>query len=111
MGVEIVEKACQVPCKLIADNAGHEGAVVVGNLLRLKDEKMGFNAQTGCYVNMIEAGGHTLRCMRATPGTKRYTNSRQSKGDSPAQTILNKKRGNARHNGRICRRLGLTAHK
>ncbi|CDI81785.1 heat shock protein 60, putative [Eimeria acervulina] len=56
MGVEIVEKACQVPCKLIADNAGHEGAVVVGNLLRLKDEKMGFNAQTGCYVNMIEAG-------------------------------------------------------
>lgn len=56
MGVEIVEKACQVPCKLIADNAGHEGAVVVGNLLRLKDQKMGFNAQTGCYVNMVEAG-------------------------------------------------------
>ncbi|CDI73662.1 heat shock protein 60, putative [Eimeria praecox] len=56
MGVEIVEKACQVPCKLIADNAGHEGAVVVGNLLRLKDNKMGFNAQTGSYVNMVEAG-------------------------------------------------------
>ncbi|CDJ50806.1 heat shock protein 60, putative [Eimeria brunetti] len=56
MGVEIVEKACQVPCKLIADNAGHEGAVVVGNLLRLKDQAMGFNAQTGSYVNMIEAG-------------------------------------------------------
>nr|UYX46111.1 HSP60 [Eimeria stiedai] len=56
VGVEIVQKACQVPCKLIADNAGHEGAVVVGNLLRQKDPNLGFNAQTGEYVNMIQAG-------------------------------------------------------
>ncbi|KAL8447964.1 hypothetical protein Emag_004162 [Eimeria magna] len=56
VGVEIVQKACQVPCKLIADNAGHEGAVVVGNLLRHKDPNLGFNAQTGEYVNMIQAG-------------------------------------------------------
>lgn len=56
VGVEIVQKACQVPCKLIADNAGHEGAVVVGNLLRHNDPSLGFNAQTGEYVNMIQAG-------------------------------------------------------
>lgn len=56
VGVEIVQKACQVPCKLIADNAGHEGAVVVGNLLRHNDTNLGFNAQTGEYVNMIQAG-------------------------------------------------------
>lgn len=56
VGVEIVQKACQVPCKLIADNAGHEGAVVVGNLLRHKDPSLGFNAQTGEYVNMVQAG-------------------------------------------------------
>ncbi|KAL8439187.1 hypothetical protein Efla_005438 [Eimeria flavescens] len=56
VGVEIVQKACQVPCKLIADNAGHEGAVVVGNLLRHNDKNLGFNAQTGEYVNMIQAG-------------------------------------------------------
>lgn len=64
VGVEIVEKACQVPCKLIADNAGHEGAVVVGNLLRHNDKSLGFNAQTGEYVNMIQAGKDPLAaCM------------------------------------------------
>eukprot|EP00918_Siedleckia_nematoides_P099129 GHVU01216961.1.p1 GENE.GHVU01216961.1~~GHVU01216961.1.p1 ORF type:complete len:511 (+),score=106.52 GHVU01216961.1:125-1657(+) len=35
VGVNIVKNACKVPCRMIADNAGHEGAVVVGNLLRL----------------------------------------------------------------------------
>ncbi|OEH78182.1 heat shock protein [Cyclospora cayetanensis] len=56
VGIQIVQKACEVPCKLIADNAGHEGAVVVGNLLRHNDTNLGFNAQTGEYVNMIDAG-------------------------------------------------------
>eukprot|EP00921_Rhytidocystis_pertsovi_P007876 GHVQ01013045.1.p2 GENE.GHVQ01013045.1~~GHVQ01013045.1.p2 ORF type:complete len:591 (+),score=124.74 GHVQ01013045.1:92-1864(+) len=56
VGFNIVRNACKVPCKLIAENAGHEGAVVVGNLLREGDTSMGFNAQTGEYVNMISAG-------------------------------------------------------
>ncbi|PFH38224.1 heat shock protein HSP60 [Besnoitia besnoiti] len=56
VGVNIVRNACKQPCKTIADNAGHEGAVVVGNLLREADATRGFNAQTGEYVDMMAAG-------------------------------------------------------
>ncbi|EPR63675.1 heat shock protein HSP60 [Toxoplasma gondii ME49] len=56
VGVGIVRNACKQPCKTIADNAGHEGAVVVGNLLREADPTKGFNAQTGEYVDMMAAG-------------------------------------------------------
>ena len=40
----------------IVDNAGAEGAVVVGKVLGSKDAGFGFDAQSGQYVNMIEAG-------------------------------------------------------
>ena len=40
----------------IAQNAGHDGAVVVGNLLREADQTMGFNAQTDKYENLIQSG-------------------------------------------------------
>lgn len=33
-GVNIVRDACRVPCRLIAQNAGHEGSLVVANLLK-----------------------------------------------------------------------------
>lgn len=56
VGVNIVRNACKQPCKIIADNAGHEGAVVVGNLLREAKASRGFNAQTGDYVDMMAAG-------------------------------------------------------
>jgi len=56
MGVQIIINACKVPCSLIAENAGYEGAVVVGNLLREGTFASGFNAQTGKYVNMMESG-------------------------------------------------------
>jgi len=55
-GVEIVRKALQAPCRRIADNAGVEGSVVVGNLLRQTDYNYGYNAQTGEYVDMIKSG-------------------------------------------------------
>lgn len=56
VGIDIVRNACKQPCKTIADNAGHEGSVVVGNLLREANPSRGFNAQTGKYVDMIETG-------------------------------------------------------
>lgn len=56
VGVKIIKNACKVPCKTIAENAGHEGAVVVGNILREGNPNKGFNAQTGEYVDMIAAG-------------------------------------------------------
>lgn len=40
----------------IAMNAGAEGAVVVGELLKTDDPQLGHNAATGEYCNMIQAG-------------------------------------------------------
>ena len=56
VGIEIVQRAIQVPCKTIAQNAGYDGAVVTGKLLELNDEEQGFDASTGEYVNMVKRG-------------------------------------------------------
>ena len=56
VGVDIVRKAIQAPTRQIATNAGQDGAVVVGKLLESKGTTMGYNAQTGEYVDMIKAG-------------------------------------------------------
>ncbi|KAL7066481.1 TCP-1/cpn60 chaperonin family protein [Cryptosporidium serpentis] len=59
MGVKIIQEACQVPCRMIASNAGYEGAVIIGELLKqfTKNKKYaGFDAQTGTYVDMIQSG-------------------------------------------------------
>jgi chaperonin GroEL len=55
-GVEIVRKAITAPAKQIVDNAGDDGAVVVGKLLESKDYAYGYNAQTGEFGDMVKAG-------------------------------------------------------
>ncbi|MBB3034626.1 chaperonin GroEL [Alteriqipengyuania lutimaris] len=55
-GIDIVRKAILAPIRQIATNAGHDGAVVSGNLLREGDESMGFNAATDTYENLVKAG-------------------------------------------------------
>ena len=55
-GIDIVRKAISTPLKQIATNAGHDGAVVSGNLLREGDETQGFNAATDVYENLVAAG-------------------------------------------------------
>ncbi len=55
-GVDIVRKAILSPIRQIAQNAGHDGAVVSGNLLREGDETQGFNAATDTYENLVAAG-------------------------------------------------------
>jgi chaperonin GroEL len=56
VGIDIVRKAIRLPAKTIAENAGEEGAVVIGKILAYNNEEMGFNAATGKYVNMLEEG-------------------------------------------------------
>ncbi len=55
LGVKIVRRAIEEPVRQIVNNAGLEGSVVVA---RLKEEKgaFGFNAATGEYCDMVEAG-------------------------------------------------------
>ena len=55
-GIDIIRKAITTPLKQIAQNAGHDGAVVAGNLLREDDETQGFNAATDVYENLVKAG-------------------------------------------------------
>lgn len=55
IGAGIIRRAIEEPVRQIAENAGLEGSVIV-NELRSKESGIGFNAATGEYVNMIEAG-------------------------------------------------------
>ena len=54
-GVKIVRRALQEPIRRIAENAGIEGAVVVGEVEQLKGSK-GFNAVTGEFEDLAAAG-------------------------------------------------------
>jgi chaperonin GroEL len=56
VGVEIVRRAIQSPARQIAENAGFDGAVVVGKLLESKSTNWGFDAQAGDYVDLVKAG-------------------------------------------------------
>src|SRR5438128_557966 len=56
IGVQIVKRALEEPLRLIASNAGHEGAIVVGKVRESKDPNFGFNAETEEYEDMISAG-------------------------------------------------------
>jgi chaperonin GroEL len=55
-GVEIVRRALAAPARQIVDNAGHDGAVIVGKLLESSDYNHGFDAQTGTYGDLVKAG-------------------------------------------------------
>src|SRR5688500_13232315 len=54
-GVKIVQRALQEPIRRIAENAGVEGAVVVGQVEQLKGSK-GYNAVTGEFEDLVAAG-------------------------------------------------------
>ena len=56
VGVDIVRRALEAPVRRIAENAGVDGAVVAGKLLEQKDTKVGFNAQTEEYEDLVAAG-------------------------------------------------------
>jgi chaperonin GroEL len=56
VGVNIVRRALEEPIRMIAANAGHEGAVVVDKVRQNKDAEFGFNADTDTYENLVESG-------------------------------------------------------
>lgn len=55
VGVEIVKRALEEPCRQIAENAGMEGSVVVDKVKK-ETQNMGFDALVGEYRDMVEAG-------------------------------------------------------
>src|SRR5437868_3025127 len=56
IGVNIVKRALQEPLRQIAENAGEEGAIVLGKVNDAKDNNFGYNALTGEYEDLVKAG-------------------------------------------------------
>jgi chaperonin GroEL len=56
VGINIVRRALQSPLRQIAENAGEDGAVVVGKVLDKDDYNFGYNAATGEYGNLVKQG-------------------------------------------------------
>jgi chaperonin GroEL len=55
IGVEIIRRATEEPLRQIAQNAGHEGSIVVEKVKELKGD-MGFNALTEKYEDLVKGG-------------------------------------------------------
>jgi chaperonin GroEL len=56
VGIDIIRRALQAPVRQIAENSGHDGAVVAGKLLESKEVNFGFDAQNGEYTDLVKAG-------------------------------------------------------
>jgi chaperonin GroEL len=56
IGVEIVRRALEEPIRLIAQNAGVEGSIVVAKVRESKERNYGYNAQTDSYEDLVKAG-------------------------------------------------------
>ena len=56
IGIDIVERALEEPLRLIAQNAGHEGAVVSEKVRTHSNQNYGFDAQTETFGDLVAAG-------------------------------------------------------
>jgi len=56
IGVEIVRRAIEEPIRMIAQNAGAEGSIVVARIKESKDKAFGYNAATDTYEDLIKSG-------------------------------------------------------
>ena len=54
-GIKLIRRALEEPIRRIAENAGVEGAVIIGKVEAMKGSK-GFNASTGEFEDLISAG-------------------------------------------------------
>ncbi|WP_158838903.1 chaperonin GroEL [Polaribacter sp. L3A8] len=54
-GVQIINKAIEAPLRIIVENAGGEGSVVLNKVLEGKKD-FGYDAKNDVYVDMLEAG-------------------------------------------------------
>ncbi len=55
-GAAIIRRALEEPIRLIAENAGAEGSIVVSRVKESKDKNFGYNAATDTYEDLVKAG-------------------------------------------------------
>src|ERR1700730_2064839 len=56
LGLGVLKRACAMPCRMIAENAGADGTVVVNNIVKQKEKNYGFDANTEEYPDLRKAG-------------------------------------------------------
>jgi len=56
IGVEIVRRALEEPLRMIAQNAGLEGSIILAKVKESKDKNFGYNAATDEYEDLFKAG-------------------------------------------------------
>jgi chaperonin GroEL len=56
IGVEIVRRALEEPIRMIAQNAGAEGSIIVAKVRESKDKNFGYNAATDNYEDLVKSG-------------------------------------------------------
>jgi chaperonin GroEL len=56
IGVDIIRRAIEEPIRMIVQNAGGEGSIVVEKVRSSKDDAFGYNALTDTYENLVTAG-------------------------------------------------------
>jgi chaperonin GroEL len=56
VGIEIVRRALSAPARLIAENAGVDGSIVIGKILESNNANFGYDAQTGTYGDLVKSG-------------------------------------------------------
>src|SRR5690606_10716540 len=56
IGVEIIRRAIEEPLRMIVQNAGGEGSIVIEKVRQSKDDAFGYNALTDVYENLVQAG-------------------------------------------------------
>ncbi|HLB10956.1 MAG TPA: chaperonin GroEL [Gemmatimonadaceae bacterium] len=56
IGVDIIRKAIEEPLRMIVQNAGGEGSIVLEKVRNSKDDKYGYNALTDTYEDLVASG-------------------------------------------------------
>jgi chaperonin GroEL len=56
IGIDIVRRALEEPIRMIAQNAGAEGSIIVGKVKESKDKNFGYNAQNDSFEDLVAAG-------------------------------------------------------
>jgi chaperonin GroEL len=56
IGINIIRRACEEPIRQIVNNAGVEGAIIIGKIRENENAHYGYNAQTDVYEDLVKSG-------------------------------------------------------
>jgi len=56
IGINIIRRACEEPIRQIVNNAGVEGAIIIGKIRENDNAHFGYNAQTDVYEDLVKSG-------------------------------------------------------